>query len=73
GERAAGYLFGTGIIKYYRLCWIVAIFIGAVVKLNLVWAFADVMNGLMALPNLVALLLLSPIVFSKTRTYFNKQ
>lgn len=73
GERAAGYLFGTGIIKYYRLCWIVAIFIGAVVKLNLVWAFADVMNGLMALPNLVALLLLSPVVFSKTRTYFNKQ
>ena len=72
GERAAGYLFGTGIIKYYRLCWIIAIFIGAVVKLNLVWTFADVMNGLMALPNLVALLLLSPIVFSKTRAYFNK-
>lgn len=73
GERAASYLFGTGIIKYYRLCWIIAIFIGAVVKLNMVWAFADVMNGLMALPNLVALLLLSPIVFSKTRTYFNRQ
>ena len=72
GERAAEYLFGTGIIRYYRLAWITAIFIGAVVKLSIAWTFADVMNGLMALPNLVALLLLSPIVFSKTRNYFNK-
>ena len=71
GERSAEYLFGTKIIKPYRIIWIIAIFIGAVVKLKLVWTFADVFNGLMALPNLVALLLLSPIVFSKTRNYFN--
>ncbi len=71
GERSAEYLFGTKIIKPYRLLWIVAIFTGAVMKLELVWTFADVLNGLMALPNLVALLLLSPIVFSKTRQYFN--
>ncbi len=70
GERAAEYLFGTGIIIYYRYCWIAAIVVGAVVKLNLVWSFADVLNGLMALPNLIALVLLSPIVFSKTRNYF---
>jgi AGCS family alanine or glycine:cation symporter len=45
------------------------IFVGAVVKLNLVWNFADAMNGLMALPNLIGLLLLSPIIASETRRY----
>ena len=73
GERSAEYLFGTKIIKPYRFLWIIAIFIGAVIKLELVWTLADVLNGLMALPNLVALLLLSPIVFSKTRQYFNNK
>jgi alanine or glycine:cation symporter, AGCS family len=73
GERSAEYLFGTKIIKPYRLLWIIAIFIGAIMKLELVWAFADILNGLMALPNLVALLLLSPVVFSQTRQYFNNK
>lgn len=73
GERCASYLFGTNIIIYYRICWILAIFTGAVIKLEIVWALADVLNGLMALPNLVALLLLSPVVFSKTRQYFNNK
>jgi alanine or glycine:cation symporter, AGCS family len=73
GERSAEYLFGTKIIKPYRLLWVFVIFIGAIMKLELVWTFADVLNGLMALPNLVALLLLSPVVFSKTRQYFNNK
>ena len=73
GERCASYLFGTNIIFYYRILWIIAIFTGAVMKLELVWTFADVLNGLMALPNLLALLLLSPVVFSKTRRYFNNR
>ncbi len=73
GERCASYLFSTKIIFYYRILWIIAIFTGAVIKLELVWTLADVLNGLMALPNLIALLLLSPIVFSKTRHYFNNQ
>jgi alanine or glycine:cation symporter, AGCS family len=73
GERSAEYLFGTKIITPYRLLWVAAIFIGAIMKLELVWTFADVFNGLMALPNLVALLLLSPVVFSKTRQYFNNK
>ncbi len=73
GERCASYLFGIKIIIYYRIVWIIAIFTGAVTKLEIVWAFADILNGLMALPNLIALLLLSPIVFSKTRQYFNKK
>ena len=48
----------------------VAIVIGALFKLDLVWAFADLFNGLMAIPNLIALVLLSPIVFAETRHYF---
>ena len=70
GERCAEYLLGIKIITPYRLLWIVAIFIGATRDLNLVWAFADVLNGLMAIPNLIALLLLSPVVFAMTREYF---
>ncbi len=73
GERCAEYLFGTKIITPYRILWIMAIFTGAIMKLELVWTFADVLNGLMALPNLLALLLLSPVVFSKTRHYFNNR
>ena len=69
GERCAEYLFGIKIILPYRLLWIIAIYCGAVFKLNLVWTFADVLNGLMALPNLIALLLLSPVIFSITREH----
>ena len=69
GERCAEYLLGVRIIKPYRFMWIIAIFIGATRELNQVWAFADVLNGLMAIPNLIALLLLSPVVFTMTREY----
>lgn len=67
GERCAEYLFGVRVIAAYRVLWIVAIALGAVVKLELVWTLADIFNGLMALPNLVALVLLSPVVFKLTR------
>ena len=70
GERCASYLLGTGIIPFYRFIWITATFIGAIIKLELVWVLADIANGLMALPNLIALLFLSPVVFIKTRHYF---
>jgi len=69
GERCAAYLFGARVVPIYRIAWIVAIVIGALFKLDLVWAFADLFNGLMAIPNLIALVLLSPIVFSETRYY----
>lgn len=69
GERCAAYLFGVRIIAAYRVVWIAAILCGALFQLNLVWAFADLFNGLMAIPNLIALLLLSPLVFRETRTY----
>ena len=69
GERCASYLFGERIILPYRIAWIFAIFIGAVLKVNLIWILADVMNGFMALPNLIALALLSPVIFAVTKDY----
>lgn len=70
GERAVEFLFGVKAILPYRLAWVVLVYCGAVVNLEMVWLFADVMNGFMALPNLVALLLLSPLVFRMTREFF---
>jgi AGCS family alanine or glycine:cation symporter len=69
GERCAEYLLGVRAIMPYRLLWILAIPVGAMGKLGLIWLLADVMNGLMALPNLIALAVLSPVVFSLTREY----
>jgi AGCS family alanine or glycine:cation symporter len=69
GEKSIEYLFGSRLILPYRMLFVSFIFVGAVVKLNLVWNFADAMNGLMALPNLIGLLLLSPIIASETRRY----
>jgi len=69
GERCAEFLFGNKIIMPYRIVWIVAIFVGAVLKLGLVWTLADVLNGLMAIPNLIALLVLSPMVFKLTKEH----
>ena len=67
GERCAEFIFGVRIIWPYRIAWIVAIPVGAMGNLNLIWLVADVLNGLMAIPNLIALILLSPIVFRLTR------
>lgn len=72
GERCGEYLFGVRIILPYRLLWIVAIYFGAGKDLKFIWTTADVMNGLMAIPNLIALLLLSPVIFSITREYILK-
>ena len=73
GERCAEYLFGTRIILPYRLLWVLAIPAGAVAGLQPLWLLADVMNGLMAVPNLIALLLLSPVVFRLTRQALEKE
>lgn len=69
GERCAQYLFGTKVIWPYRVLWLCAIPVGAVSKLTLVWLFADILNGMMAIPNLIALALLSPVVFRMTANY----
>jgi AGCS family alanine or glycine:cation symporter len=70
GEKCAEYLFGTKIIIPYRYLWVVFVAIGATVKLSFVWDFADTMNGLMAIPNLIGLLLLSGVVASETKDFF---
>ena len=72
GEKCAEFIFGEKVIPIYRLLWIIVIPFGAIIKLNLVWLIADIMNGLMAIPNLIALILLSPLVFSKTRKLLSK-
>lgn len=73
GERCVVYLWGTRAILPFRLLWITAIPMGAATNMGVVWALADTLNALMAIPNLIALLLLSPVVFSLTREYFNKR
>ena len=70
GEKCVEYLFGVRSITPFRTLWIIAIPIGATAQLNFIWLLADTLNALMALPNLVALLLLSPLVFKLTRDYF---
>jgi AGCS family alanine or glycine:cation symporter len=70
GERCVEYLFGVHAIVPFRVLWVVAIPVGATVSLDFVWLVADTLNALMALPNLVALLLLSPVIFRVTRDYF---
>ena len=69
GERCAEFLFGVRVIWPYRVLWLCAIPVGAMGKLGLIWTLADVMNGLMAVPNLIALSLLSPVIFKVTRQY----
>ena len=72
GTRCAEFLFKTTkIIKPYKVIFCLIIVLGAVTELSLVWDIADTLNGLMALPNLVGLLALSPIVIKLTREYFN--
>jgi AGCS family alanine or glycine:cation symporter len=71
-ERCAEFIFGERIILPFRLVWIIAVFIGAIGKLSLIWLLADVLNGLMAIPNLIALGLLSPLVFRLTHNALKK-
>ena len=72
GERCMEYLFGKRILKPYRVLWIVVLYLGCTMKLDLVWTIADTLNGLMALPNLIALALLSGVVVKCTKEYFAK-
>lgn len=70
GERCVEYLFGVRSIMPFRILWVLAIPLGATVKLGFVWLLADTLNALMAIPNLIALILLGPVVFALTREYF---
>jgi AGCS family alanine or glycine:cation symporter len=72
GEKCAEYLFGVKSTVIFRIVWVLAIPIGATFQLELAWLVADTLNALMALPNLIALLLLSPVVFKLTKASKNK-
>ena len=70
-ERSLQYLFGTSIIMPFRAVWSLAAIVGATVKLGFIWLLADTLNAMMAIPNLVALIVLSPIVFAVTKEFFD--
>ena len=69
GERCVEYLKGKRWMLFYRMIYIVSIFVGSVVNLALVWNLADCMNALMAIPNLLSLICLSGIIVHETRKY----
>jgi len=82
GERCSAYIFGTKAIKPYRVLWILSIILGAyslnlagstAESVNLIWLIADVMNGFMAIPNLIALVLLNPVIFKLSKEYFKRK
>ncbi|UQZ89869.1 sodium:alanine symporter family protein [Deltaproteobacteria bacterium Smac51] len=71
GERCTMYLFGHKASMPFRIVFTLAVPIGALSELTLVWNLADLFNGLMAIPNLIALLFLCPVVFKMTKEYFD--
>ena len=73
GERCAEYLLGKGAIMPYRIIWIPAVVLGAVGGLEFLWDLADTLNGLMAIPNLIAVLLMSGTIITLTKEYFAKE
>tara|TARA_B100001778_G_scaffold72283_1_gene57602 strand:+ start:5670 stop:7034 length:1365 start_codon:yes stop_codon:yes gene_type:complete len=82
GERCSAYIFGIKAIMPYRILWILSIILGAYAlnlggttaeSVNLIWLIADVMNGFMAIPNLIALVLLSPVIFKLSKEYFSRK
>ncbi|MDI6828474.1 MAG: alanine:cation symporter family protein, partial [Armatimonadota bacterium] len=73
GEKAVEYLFGNRAILPYRILWVGAVMLGSVTTLKVVWSFADAANALMAVPNLVALILLSGVIVAETRKYLWEQ
>ncbi|MGF1788447.1 sodium:alanine symporter family protein [Photobacterium swingsii] len=70
GERCITYLFGVKAIKPYKFIFLVLVAAGAFLKLDMIWLIADIVNGLMAIPNLIGLVLLREVVISESRLYF---
>ncbi|HEW0848322.1 TPA: sodium:alanine symporter family protein [Streptococcus pneumoniae] len=72
GERCFEFLFGARFIWLYRVVFVLMVLLGGFIELDMVWIIADIVNALMALPNLIALLVLSPVVIAETKKYFDK-
>lgn len=73
GEKCVEFLLGVKAITPYRILWILAVPVGATLSLDFVWLVADTLNAMMAIPNLIAIAVLSPVVFRMTREYFERQ
>lgn len=71
GERCFEFLFGVKAIPIYRIVFIAMVALGGYISLETIWVIADIVNGLMAIPNLIALLALSPIIIKETKRYFD--
>lgn len=72
GSKCLEYIAGVKAVEYYKWIWAALTFVGATVSLDLVWNLSDAFNGLMAVPNLIALLALSPVIVSLLKAYENK-
>lgn len=70
GELAISYLLGDGVKKYYRIIYVIFVFVGANMDLGLAWTFSNILNGLMALPNLYALIKLAPVLTRLEKDFF---
>ena len=69
GYKSFEYLVGVKIASYYKWAWVVLVFVGAVIPLSFVWNLSDAFNGLMAIPNLIALIALSSVIFGMLKDY----
>ena len=73
GEKSIEYLFGIKSVLPYRIVFVIFVGIGAVAKLSIVWNISDALNGLMAIPNLIGLIMLTPVIVSETKKYFSPE
>ncbi len=73
GEKCAEFILGSGFNKIYRIIWLPLIVLGAIGSLTMIWNIADTLNGLMAVPNLIALLALSGVVIKLTKEFFARE
>ena len=71
GERCWVFLLGTRSILPFRVVWVLVIPVGTMVEMDMMWLVADTLNAFMAIPNLIALLLLAPLVFKISKEYFD--
>ena len=72
-ERCTEFLFGTKAVMPFRVLWVIAVPLGTTMSLGFVWSLADALNAMMAIPNLIALIVLSPVVFKLSKEFFAKQ
>jgi AGCS family alanine or glycine:cation symporter len=73
GDRCANYLFGHSAVLPYKIVFVIMHFVGAMVTLSVIWDLADVALSIVIWPNLIALLLLAPVVVAETRSYFERK